>query len=81
MEKPEHHIFVCMSFRGLEPKGKCIRKNAGELLGYLEGELERAREAFLEAGGILCENPSPPALPEIIRLLLPDGEVYNGGEK
>ena len=24
MEKPEHHIFVCMSFRGLEPKGKCI---------------------------------------------------------
>ena len=30
MEKPEHHIFVCMSFRGLEPKGKCIKKNAGE---------------------------------------------------
>ena len=28
MEKPEHHIFVCMSFRGLEPKGKCIKKNA-----------------------------------------------------
>jgi predicted metal-binding protein len=39
MEKPEHHIFVCMSFRGLEPKGKCIRKNAPELLGYLESEL------------------------------------------
>ena len=39
MEKPEHHIFVCMSFRGLEPKGKCIRKKAGELLGYLESEL------------------------------------------
>jgi (2Fe-2S) ferredoxin len=39
MEKPDHHIFVCMSFRGLEPKGKCIRKNAGELLGYLESEL------------------------------------------
>ena len=39
MEKPEHHIFVCMSFRGLEPKGKCIKKNAGELLGYLESEL------------------------------------------
>ena len=27
MEKPEHHIFVCMSFRGLEPKGKCIKKS------------------------------------------------------
>ena len=39
MEKPEHHIFVCMSFRGLEPKGKCIKKKAGELLGYLEAEL------------------------------------------
>jgi (2Fe-2S) ferredoxin len=39
MEKPENHIFVCMSFRGLEPKGKCIKKNAGELLGYLESEL------------------------------------------
>ncbi len=39
MEKPKHHIFVCMSFRGLEPKGKCIRKNAGDLLAYLESEL------------------------------------------
>ena len=39
MEKPEHHIFVCMSFRGLEPKGKCIKKNAPDLLGYLESEL------------------------------------------
>ncbi|WP_041284094.1 (2Fe-2S) ferredoxin domain-containing protein [Desulfobacca acetoxidans] len=39
MEKPEYHIFVCMSFRGLEPKGKCIRKNAQELLSYLESEL------------------------------------------
>jgi (2Fe-2S) ferredoxin len=39
MEKPAHHIFVCLSFRGLEPKGKCVKKNAGELLGYLEAEL------------------------------------------
>ena len=39
MEKPEHHIFVCMSFRGLEPKGKCIKKNAPDLLGYLESEM------------------------------------------
>ncbi|MCL6622538.1 MAG: (2Fe-2S) ferredoxin domain-containing protein [Syntrophobacterales bacterium] len=39
MEKPAHHIFLCMSFRGLEPKGKCIRQSAGGLLGYLESEL------------------------------------------
>lgn len=39
MQKPEHHIFVCLSFRGLEAKGKCLRKNAGELLSYLEAEL------------------------------------------
>jgi len=28
-----------MSFRGLEAKGKCLKKNAGELLGYLEQKL------------------------------------------
>ena len=60
MEKPDHHIFVCMSFRGLEPKGKCIKKNAPDLLGYLESELaDRGLEnVMVSTTGCLklCDN-------------------------
>ena len=63
MEKPEHHIFVCMSFRGLEPKGKCIKKNAPELLGYLESELaDRGLDSVMVSttGCLkLCDHAAP----------------------
>jgi (2Fe-2S) ferredoxin len=40
MEKPEHHILVCASFRTTgDPKGVCHKKNAGNLLQYLQAEL------------------------------------------
>ena len=39
MEKPDLHLLVCLSFRGLEPKGKCLKKGALDLLQYLETEL------------------------------------------
>lgn len=40
MEKPNHHIFVCASFRaGGESKGICHRKESTQLLAYLENEL------------------------------------------
>jgi (2Fe-2S) ferredoxin len=40
MKKPEHHIFVCGSFRvGGEPQGVCSKKGSLSLLQYLEREL------------------------------------------
>ncbi len=40
MKKPQHHIFVCSSFRlNGDPKGACRRKNSPELIQYLETEL------------------------------------------
>ncbi|HEX2955513.1 MAG TPA: (2Fe-2S) ferredoxin domain-containing protein [Chitinispirillaceae bacterium] len=40
MKKPEHHIFVCASFRmSGAPQGVCNKKGASSLLQYLENEL------------------------------------------
>jgi len=46
MEKPNHHILVCASFRpNGDPKGKCHRKNSHEFLPYIENEILEALEA------------------------------------
>ena len=75
MEKPDHHIFVCMSFRGLEPKGKCIKKNSGELLGYLEAELaDRGLDnVMVSSTGCLKLCEKGPVL-----LVYPEGHWYQG---
>jgi (2Fe-2S) ferredoxin len=40
MEKPEHHILVCASFRmSGDPQGICHKKGSGDFLGYIENEL------------------------------------------
>ena len=40
MKKPEHHIFVCGSFRmNGEPQGVCHKKNSRNLMQYLEQEI------------------------------------------
>ena len=40
MKKPEHHIFVCGSFRANgAPQGVCNKKNSMGLLQYMEQEL------------------------------------------
>ena len=40
MEKPNHHILVCASFRGSgEPQGVCHKKGALNLLQYMQSEL------------------------------------------
>lgn len=54
MEKPDHHIFVCSSFRGTEPKGKCIKKGAQDLLAYLDTEVaDRGLNAFVTSTGCM----------------------------
>ncbi len=75
MEKPEHHIFVCMSFRGLEAKGKCVKKNAPDLLGYLESELaDRGMEnVMVSTTGCLKLCDQGPVM-----LVYPEGHGYAG---
>lgn len=59
MQKPDHHIFVCASFRGTEAKGKCIKKESMNLIPYLEEELsDRGLNAMVSTTGCLklCED-------------------------
>jgi len=59
MQKPDHHIFVCASFRGTEAKGKCIKKESMQLIPYLEEELaDRGLNAMVSTTGCLklCEE-------------------------
>lgn len=40
MQKPQHHLLVCASFRvSGEPQGVCHKKGSVSHLGYLESEL------------------------------------------
>jgi (2Fe-2S) ferredoxin len=40
MQKPQHHLLVCASFRvSGEPQGACHKKGSVSHLGYLESEL------------------------------------------
>jgi len=40
MQKPEHHIFVCGSFRaGGDSQGVCSKKDSMQLIQYMEREL------------------------------------------
>ena len=60
MEKPEHHIFVCASFRaGGDPKGVCHKKDSPALLPYIENEiLDRGLDAQVTSTGCLkaCDH-------------------------
>lgn len=55
MDKPEHHIFVCASFRaGGEPKGACHKKGSTDFLRYIENEiLDRGLNAAVTSTGCL----------------------------
>jgi len=59
MQKPDHHIFVCASFRGTEAKGKCIRKESLQLIPYLQEQLvDRGINGMVSSTGCLnlCEE-------------------------
>ncbi|MDY6836168.1 MAG: (2Fe-2S) ferredoxin domain-containing protein [Chloroflexota bacterium] len=60
MNKPDHHIFVCASFRsGGDNKGACSKKGSGDFLAYIENEiLDRGLNAQVTSTGCmkLCEK-------------------------
>ena len=49
MERPDHHILICSSSRMIgEPRGGCLRKNAPDLVQYIETEIaDRGMEGVL----------------------------------
>jgi len=74
MQKPDHHIFVCASFRGTEAKGKCIKKESMQLIPYLEEELaDRGINAMVSSTGCLKLCEEGPVL-----IVYPQGDWYGG---
>ncbi len=76
MAKPKHHIFVCCSFRGMEAKGKCIKKSSMELIPYIEEEItDRGLDAMVSSTGCLkyCEEGP-------VMVIYPEGYWYGGIE-
>lgn len=66
METPKHHFFVCASFRvSGEPQGVCHKKEATNLLQYLEGEiLDRGLDAAVSSTGCLKMCAQGPVMVE-----------------
>jgi (2Fe-2S) ferredoxin len=64
MQKPTYHFFVCCSFRTSgEPKGVCHRKNAPDLLQYLQTEIgDRGLDAIVTTTGCLNQCEKGPIL-------------------
>jgi (2Fe-2S) ferredoxin len=78
MQKPEHHIFVCGSFRGNGgQRGACHKKGSMNLLPYLEGELIDRGLAGVQISSCGCINVCErgPAL-----IVYPENWWYGGIE-
>ena len=75
MQKPEHHILVCCSFRTSgAPQGVCNKKDAPQLLGYLENEIaDRGMAIQVSSTGCLKVCDRGPAM-----VVYPEGHWYGG---
>ena len=75
MQKPEHHIFVCASFRVEgEPKGVCHKKGSAALLPYIENEiLDRGLDAQITSTGCMKACDHGPVM-----VIQPQGMWYGG---
>lgn len=73
MDKPQHHILVCASFRVAgEAKGACYRKEAVSLLQYLETEIiDRNLDARVSSTGCLKQCEHGPVM-----VVYPEGKWY-----
>ena len=73
MEKPGYHIFVCNSFRvSGDPQGVCNRKDAVNLLQFLEEEIvDRGLDAMVSSTGCLKQCEKGP-----IMVVYPNGWWY-----
>ena len=73
MQKPEHHIFVCASFRADgDPKGVCHKKGSVPLLPYIENEiLDRGLDAQITSTGCMKACDHGPVM-----VIQPQGQWY-----
>lgn len=73
MDRFEHHIFVCNSFRVKgEPQGACNKKGAPDLMAYLEGEVsDRGLNCAVSLVGCLNVCRKGPAM-----VVYPEGWWY-----
>ena len=64
MQKPEHHIFVCCSFRmSGAPQGVCSKSGSMQLMQYLQEELaDRGLDAAVSSTGCLKVCDRGPAV-------------------
>jgi (2Fe-2S) ferredoxin len=77
MQKPDHHILVCCSFRTSgSPQGICSKKDAPQLLGYLENEIaDRGLAVQVSSTGCLKVCDRGPAM-----VVYPENIWYGGIE-
>ena len=75
MQKPEHHILVCCSFRTAgAPQGVCHKKGSNQLLGHLENEIaDRGLAIQVSSTGCLKVCDRGPAM-----VVYPEGNWYGG---
>lgn len=73
MDKPQHHIFVCASFRADgDPKGVCNKKGSVSLLPYIENEiLDRGLDAQITSTGCMKACDYGPVM-----VIYPSGAWY-----
>ncbi len=73
MEKPDHHILVCSSFRqNGEAKGVCHKKGARDLLQYLQQEVtDRGLTIAISCTGCFSICEKGPAM-----VVYPEGYWY-----
>ncbi|WP_419659027.1 2Fe-2S ferredoxin iron-sulfur protein [Desulfosarcina variabilis str. Montpellier] len=73
MEKPEHHIFVCASFRADgDGKGVCKKKGSMDLLPYIENEIiDRGLNAQITSTGCMKACDHGPVM-----VIYPSGHWY-----
>ena len=73
MDKPEHHIFVCASFRsGGDSKGTCNKKGSLNYLPYIENEiLDRGLNAAITSTGCMKACDFGPVM-----VIYPEGYWY-----
>ncbi len=78
MKKPNHHIFVCGSFRANgAPQGVCSKKESMQLLQYLEQELadRGMTDVIVSSTGCLKVCDRGPAM-----IVYPENWWYGGIE-
>jgi (2Fe-2S) ferredoxin len=75
MDKPQHHLLVCASFRTSgDPQGACFKKGSSDFLAYLDGEiLDRGLDARVSSTGCVKQCSQGPIL-----IVYPEGHWYGG---